>query len=167
MRISNFILSLERVCLDKSFTSNYIECMQKHGEIVSLISKIREKSNKYIVDELRKNNIDGLAPSHGAILIQLYRNDSLCMKDIAQRIGKDKSTITALVNKLVKLGYIEKVKDEEDSRMTHLILTEKGWAIKDIFFSISYDLINRVYEGFEDEERGILVSQLKKLSGNL
>lgn len=163
----NITFSSTRKRIDISLMSNYIENMQKKNEIISLISEIREKANKQIIEELKKNNITGLAPSHGAILVQLYRNDSLCMKDIAQLIGKDKSTVTALVNKLVKLNYIEKVKDNEDSRVTHLQLTEKGRGIENTFKSISKNLMKRVYKGFSDDEKNMLISQLNKLAGNL
>ncbi len=140
----------------------------KNGQrVVALISEIREKSNKLIIEELKKNNIHGLVPSHGAILVQLYKKDSLCMKDIAQLIGKDKSTVTALVNKLVKLGYVEKVKDVEDSRVTHLKLTEQGWGTEKTFFSISEDLMNRLYKGFDEDEKSLLMDGLKNLSNNL
>jgi len=141
--------------------------MENGEKVISIISEIREKSNRLIVEGLKKNNIEGLAPSHGAILVQLYRNDDLCMKDIAERIGKDKSTITALVNKLVKLGYIYKIKDSEDSRITHLKLTGKGHGIESAFHSISEDLLTRIYRGFDENEKKQLISQLNRLSENI
>lgn len=140
--------------------------MEKGSEIISLVSNIREKANKLIADELRKNGISDLVSSHGAILVQLYRSDDLCMKDIAERVGKDKSTVTALVNKLVKLGYIYKVKNSEDSRITHLKLTDKGREVEEIFFKVSHVLVDRVYRGFDEQEKDHLIKMMNKLLEN-
>lgn len=156
---------MERV--DKSLTTNYISAMSKGDSVISLISEIREKSNKIIIDELKKNGIEDLAPSHGGILVQLYQHGSLCMKDIAQKINKDKSTITALVNKLEKLGYIYKVKDKDDHRITHIKATEKSREIEHIFNSVTDVLMDKVYKGFEEEEKKTLKTLLFKMRENL
>jgi len=141
--------------------------MQETERVIALISEVREKANRFILDELKRNHIDGLAPSHGAVMIQLYKHGDLCMKDLAEKVGKDKSTITALVNKLVKLGYIEKVKDREDNRMTHLILTDKGRSIKGVFSQISEGLLEKVYRDFEEQDKVSLIEKLERVSANL
>lgn len=153
--------------IDKSLMSNYIDLMKRGDEIISLVSEIRERANKIIVEELKKRGIEDLAPSHGAILVQLYKNKTLCMKDMARLIKKDKSTITALVNKLVKLGYIEKIKDREDSRITMLRLTGKGADLEDIFLSVSGILMEKTYRGFEESEKKQLKNLLNKMKENL
>ena len=52
-------------------------------EMLSLVSKIHEKGNRFIVEELKKNGAKGLVPSHGDILVCLYNQDKMTMKDIA------------------------------------------------------------------------------------
>ena len=75
--------------------------------LLSLIAKIHEKGNRFI-KELKKNGAAELAPSHGDILIYLYMNKKMTMKDIAQKINRTKPTVTALINKLEKLGYLKR-----------------------------------------------------------
>ncbi len=147
--------------------SNYIVPMSHSERILSLIYEIREKSNRLITEEMQEHEMEGLAPSHGAILIQLYKKKNVCMKDLADGIKKDKSTITALVNKLVKLGYVERVKSSEDSRITYLRLTEKGLQTEDSFFDISRNVLDKVYRNFETREREELLKMLEKISENL
>lgn len=43
-------------------------------DLLSLIAKIHEKGNRFIIKELKKNGAAELAPSHGDILIYLYMN---------------------------------------------------------------------------------------------
>ena len=35
---------------------------------ITLISKIRKKANRFLINELKNHNMAGLAPSHGDIL---------------------------------------------------------------------------------------------------
>ncbi len=69
--------------------------------IIHLIGKIHDKSNKFLIKELKKHNIKGIVPSHGDILGALCLADQLKMKELAGQINKDKSTVTTLVNKLI------------------------------------------------------------------
>ena len=82
--------------------------------IISVIGRINRQANKFIENELKRNKIGGIAPSHGDILFQLYKNEFLTMQQLANLIDRDKSTVTVLVEKLVKCGYIDK---ESDARM--------------------------------------------------
>ena len=66
---------------------------------------------RFIEGQLGRSAINDLIPTHGNVLTALYESDNkLTMKEIARIIGKDKSTVTPLVNKLVQLGYINKEK---------------------------------------------------------
>jgi DNA-binding MarR family transcriptional regulator len=102
----------------------------KTDHVIVLIPTIRDKANKLIDKELRARNIHGLAPSHGAILFELFHLETIPMKEVAKRINRDKSTVTALINKLLALGYVEKIKDSNDSRLTLIRLPKKGSRIE-------------------------------------
>ncbi len=95
-------------------------------QTLSLISKIHEKGNKFILQELNSNGITDLAPSHGDILAILYQYNKLTMKEIAEKIHRTKPTVTVLVNKLEKLGFVKREKSSEDSRITYITLTSKS-----------------------------------------
>ena len=88
------------------------------------------------------------------------------MHEIARRIGKDKSTVTPLINKLVSLGYIEKEQSKEDRRVTFIKLTDKGLKLQEKFDLISLQVFETAYKNFTDEEKYNLLSLLKKLNQN-
>ncbi len=135
--------------------------------IVYFISRTKRKMLQFIEQKLHENGIDDLITSQGNILTALYQNDGkLTMSQIAQKIGKDKSTVTPLIDKLLKLGYIEKEKNEEDKRITYIILTPKGLALKSKFDSISAQVYETAYSDFTEEEKETLLRLLKKLNKN-
>lgn len=135
-------------------------------DIISLIATIREKANRLIIQEMSIREMEGLAPSHGDILSALFEYSSLTMKELAQKINKDKSTVTALVNKLLNLGYIERTRDLTDSRIVYITLTEKGKNLKSDFKEISEKLIERVYKDISKNDQEVVISILTKIENN-
>ncbi len=69
-------------------------------DTASMVGKIRDAVNYMILSELGKHGVDGIAPSHGDILVCLYEKNSLSIKELAERIHRTQPTVTALVDKL-------------------------------------------------------------------
>jgi DNA-binding MarR family transcriptional regulator len=136
-------------------------------QIIFLIARVRERANRFIMQELKSHHLDGLAPSHGAILSALFQRSPLSMRVLARIIDRDKSTMTALVDKLATLGYVEKVKDETDQRVTLVTLTPKAHAIRPELEDVSKKLLATVYKGISAGEKQILVEILTKIQNNL
>jgi len=131
--------------------------------LLSLIAKIHDKGNRFIINELKKNNAGELAPSHGDILICLYMQEKITMKEIANRIHRTKPTVTVLVNKLEKLGYVKRELSTKDNRYTNIVLTDKGKAFQPKFEQISNELNKILYKNLSKEEAKILENILSKI----
>jgi DNA-binding MarR family transcriptional regulator len=151
--------------LDKSLISKYNKRM-KTEHVIALIARVRDRAYEFIIRELNKKKIKGLVPSHGGIMSTLLKRDRMSMKEIAERIGRDKSTVTALVNKLVDAGYVVKEKDPDDNRVTFLCLTAKGKSLERDFDAISGCLIDTAFRGFTQQEREELVRGIVKMLNN-
>lgn len=139
--------------------SNYNNYM---SAILSLISKIHEKGNRFIIEELKNNGAEGLVPSHGDILVCLYKNSKMTMKDIANCIHRTKPTVTVLVDKLEKLGYLKREVSNEDSRCTNIVLTQKGEDFQTTFEKISKNLNEMLYKNLSPEESELIEKLLRK-----
>lgn len=131
--------------------------------ILSLISKIHEKGNRFIIEELKNNGVEWLVPSHGDILVCLYKNNKMTMKDIANCIHRTKPTVTVLVDKLEKLGYLKRAASDKDSRSTYVILTQKGEDFKATFDQISNNLNKMLNKNLSENEVKLLEELLKKM----
>lgn len=135
-------------------------------EIISLISKVRENANSFIIAQMEAWGIKGLVTSHGDILCELFENGKLSMKDLTEKIGRDKSTVTVLVDKLLKHGYVDKARDDEDNRIVFVTLTKKGEELQPMFETISKELIATAYKEISQEEKERLIETLKKIKSN-
>jgi MarR family transcriptional regulator, organic hydroperoxide resistance regulator len=135
--------------------------------IIFLIGRINYKANRLLLDELERHGITKLAPSHGEILGALLLRGELKMAQLTKYIDKDKSTITALVNKLIRMGYVKKRKDNTDNRISWIALTEKGASLKPGIMDISRKLRKKAYENIRDQDKELLYRLLSKINMNL
>jgi DNA-binding MarR family transcriptional regulator len=46
--------------------------------------------------------------------------------ELADKLGITRPSVTTLVGKLIRNGFVQKVQDGEDRRSFHIVLTEKG-----------------------------------------
>jgi len=123
--------------------------------------------NKLIINEMVQNGVEGIVTSHGDILYALYSKKKMTMAEIAEKIGKDKSTVTALIDKLVKLEYVTKERNEQDSRVIYVTLTAKGKELEPVFEAISAKILDVFYQGISEKEKEDLTIILNRIYSNL
>lgn len=78
-----------------------------------------------------------LAERH--LLIELAGSVAPTMGEIAERLLLDKSTISRLISKAVKKGYIACVTDDKDKRKRFLQITEVGKQTLQAFEPIAFN----------------------------
>lgn len=134
--------------------------------LYSSIARLFHKNRCFMDEQLRKRGITELGFSHIRIIIILHVFKVLSMKEVTEKISKDKSTVTILVNKLEKKGYLRKKVCEEDRRVTYLELEEKAKEILNIIFEVSDIFQNRVENILDEEERKMFIKIMSKLIEN-
>lgn len=135
-------------------------------QTLSVISSINTNANRLIEYELEKRGHRGLAPSHGNILYQLITKGEMTKKELSECIGKDCSTVTALIRKLTQLGYIETRPHNKDRRFSIVFLTPKGKEMKKDFMEISELLFRTQYAGMGEEQVRMFTEALQVMNNN-
>jgi len=139
----------------------------KIDNTISLVSSLREVVNRAFIEEMEKEGMVGLVPSHGSVLSMLFRQEELSKGAIADGIRRDKSTVTTLINKLIKHGYVKTRKNPEDSRSILVSLTEKGKELEAGTWCISERIFETLFLDISDEERESFRTVLMKLISNM
>ena len=93
--------------------------------VFSYAARLRKMGNDYILSELGNAGLVDIVPSHGEILLYLLGAGTLRMGELTRKVRRTKSTVTVLVAKLARAGYVERRPDPADSRSTLVSLTEK------------------------------------------
>lgn len=62
--------------------------MSRTNGVVFLVAELRDRAYEHVTRELGRLGMNELSPSHGAILITLYREKTLSLKDLALHIKR-------------------------------------------------------------------------------
>ena len=88
------------------------------------------------------------------------------MKELAEKINRDKSTTTVLVRKLESEGFVQIIQDSKDKRIRSVKLTEKGRNFTEKTSSISKALTQTFYKDFTEEEKKQFCGFLERICNN-
>ncbi|MDF7826369.1 MarR family transcriptional regulator [Pontiellaceae bacterium B12227] len=136
--------------------------------IMAQIGRIRENAALFIERELHNEEIQGILSAHGIVLFFLFQqHQPVAMKEIVEKTGRVKSTVTGMVNTLEHHGYVEKTRSLEDGRVILVQLTEKGWSIRPAFERIAGSMLEKLYGEMPRADREKLIELLTQILGNL
>lgn len=92
-------------------------------EFSNVFNEFNSKSLKFIDKQLNKS---GLVRTHFRILHELVGGKEISMSDLSEILYVTKPNITVLIDKLVKLDYVERLNSSNDRRVYLIRLTDKG-----------------------------------------
>lgn len=73
----------------------------------------------------------GITYTQYLVFLVLWEKDHISVGDLCQRLYLDTGTVTPLLKKMEKEGFISRVRKKEDERIVIVILTEKGLSLRD------------------------------------
>ncbi|EPG72834.1 sugar-specific transcriptional regulator, TrmB family [Leptospira fainei serovar Hurstbridge str. BUT 6] len=134
--------------------------------VIHLLSRTRDRIQKFLARELEKQGILDLAPAHAGVLFALGKNGPMRMSELATALDRTNSTATALLDKMEELGYVIRTKLDQDERFTTAGLTEKGNRSVEKVIKASKITLNKLYKGLEETEKAQFMRLLSKIHAN-
>jgi DNA-binding MarR family transcriptional regulator len=101
------------------------------------------------------------------VLGPIWKNEGIAQKDIAEYCGKDKTSITKIINTLEKKNLVVRVPDQLDHRVKRVVLSNKG---KELFLNVLpviEETRDELRSGISDKEIESLITVLTKVYRNL
>lgn len=86
------------------------------------------------------------------------------MSEVAADLEITVGTLTTAINNLVKKGYVERKRIEEDRRVVLIQLTKRGKLAYRIHDKFHKDMVKETVEGLSEEQEEVLVESLEKLN---
>ncbi len=86
------------------------------------------------------------------------------MSEVAQDLKITVGTLTTAINKLIKKGYVERKRIEEDRRVVLICTTKKGKLAYRLHEKFHNDMIKETISGLTDEQEDVLVDALSRLN---
>ena len=82
----------------------------------------------------------------------LWRGDGIHQQEIGDHVSKDKSSVTYLINALVRKNLVTRVEDEQDRRHKKIFLTLEGKRLRDVIYPLVLDCYAQACAGITSDE---------------
>ncbi len=128
--------------------------------LVKLFNEIMHIEEKAIITEEFKDISNNDMHIIEAIGKEKPKNMSTIAKSLSVTVG----TLTIAINNLVKKGYVNRVRSEEDRRVVLISLSEKGVKAYEHHRRFHEEMVEATLEGLNESETEVLVRSLQNLS---
>lgn len=109
----------------------------------------------------------GLRVPEWRALASLHARKSLSMSELADLASIDRSTLTRTVDRMQRAGWVTRVSDSTDMRVTLLTLTAEGEALFARVWPAVERLNRAAADGLPDPVVGLLRWTLERMKSNL
>ena len=86
------------------------------------------------------------------------------MGEIANNLRITVGTLTTAINRLIKKGYVERKRIEEDRRVVLVNLTESGQKVFDAHNLFHKEMIDEILENVQGDDLKVLTNALSEVS---
>lgn len=132
-----------------------------------LIAKIHHLAGRVFAKKLKEHHLGEINPAQGRILFALWQKDGISIQELANKTSLGKSTLTSMLDRLEKSGYLTRILSKEDRRETLIKLNEKAEALRDVYVRVSDEMNELFYSGFTTGEINDFEACLRRIFGNL
>ena len=109
----------------------------------------------------------GLYRGQPPVLFALWRQEGLTHTELAERLQNTPSTISKMLRRMERAGFVVRQPDPGDQRVSRVYLSEAGRAIQSEVQATLRALEGETFAGLTSEERDVLHRCLQRLRENL
>jgi DNA-binding MarR family transcriptional regulator len=131
---------------------------------VHLLSQVCEHKHRRmheLLDDL------GLYKGQPSMLRALWAEDGMTHSELAEQLDRCPATITKMVQRMEKAGFVERRSDPSDERLSRVYLTAAGRNVKTAVEQVWGAFEERVVAGFSGQEVALLRSFLVRVCRNM
>lgn len=138
--------------------------MENNGERELKLFIVLSRASKVIAEEAHQLIEQyGLNPTEFGVLELLYHRGHQPIQKIGQKILLRSGSMTYVVNRLEERGLLKRILCEQDKRVTHISITEKGRELIESIFPEHTENIKSIMSGLNAEEQEMAITLLRKL----
>ena len=125
--------------------------MAVEDRFIFLISKVCQKLIINLQKAFSENGVEG-TPIQVMLLFFLQKNDGSSLTQISQGLMLENPTVTGLIDRLEKLGYVKRSDHPNDRRVYLVHITERGNKVANKALPIIKKLNEQIKEGYSKRE---------------
>ena len=132
----------------------------------TLISQIHQVSQRVWYDILSQNGLEDLAGARGRVIFALWNEDNIPIKKLVEKTSLDKATLSGIIDRLERDGYVKRIPSSDDKRATLISRTGKDEIFKSKIGDVSDQQNALFYKGFSTKEIKDFEEYLKRILDN-
>ena len=101
------------------------------------------------------------------VLQLLGHGENKKMSEIAKKLKLSLSRVTALIDKLEEMEYVQRLRSDTDRRVIYIQITKNGQKIYDVLYEKSLQKMYVVLGALDDEEQNSLIKLFQKIYNKL
>jgi len=125
--------------------------MAVEDRFIFLISKVCQKLIMNLQKAFSESGVE-VTPIQVMLLFFLQKNDGSSLTQISQGLMLENPTVTGLIDRLEKLGYVKRSDHPNDRRVYLVHLTEKGKKVANKALPIIKKLNEEIKKGYSKGE---------------
>ena len=126
----------------------------------SIIRKMHQISD-------RELSVHGISHAEMRIMLFLYNKDGCRQDELSVAMGIDRSNVGRSLKKLENLELVIRKKVTEDARSLRVLLTEKGFKIKQVLEQLKTNIESTVTTGISSRDFTVISKTLETMDNNL
>lgn len=132
----------------------------------TLISQVNQVSQRVWHDVLSRNGLEDLAGARGRVIFALWNEEKIPIKKLVEKTSLDKATLTGIIDRLERDGYVKRMPSPDDKRATLIYRTGKDEVFKSKVPKASDQQNKLFYKGFSTSEIKEFEDYLKRILDN-
>jgi DNA-binding MarR family transcriptional regulator len=142
------------------------EMMKQQRQTGFLMAKIRQVSGRIFERMLKDYNIE-INSAQGRIMFALWQEDGISINELARKTQLKKSTLTSMLDRLEKMGYVRRHRSKEDRRIILIQRTSKDKNLEKEYVKLSQEHTIIFFNGFSEKQIDRFEDDLKQILKNL
>lgn len=139
----------------------------KNSRSGSMMSQIRHIGGRVFQRILSKSGIDAFSGPQGKILDVLWQKDDIPAKEIAEKTGLARNTLTSMLDNMEHSGLVMRTPGKLDRRTVLIRLTDKARLLQKQYEDVSLQMTQVYFRGFSDEEIQTFEALLTRILENV
>lgn len=131
-----------------------------------LMAKIRQVGGRISERILKKHDVE-INSAQGRIMFALWQKDGVSINELAKKTQLKKSTLTSMLDRLERMGYIRRQRSKKDRRKILIKRTEKDRTMEKKYVEVSEEMTRLFYKGFSKSEIDRFEKDLERILNNL
>lgn len=131
--------------------------------IIDIPMKLCRNMNKKFVNTTLTEIEVNISQHHIMVLKLLDENSSMCVSEIVEKLSIPKSQMTATIDKLVEMNYVDRYNDNSDRRKVMLKITKNGKLITHKTIRLLNERIEKHIKQLKESEYSKLVDGIELL----